>query len=100
MVNRFDLSQDYLPPRLLGDEQGWYALPYGDKESLQSLKRTIAVAFTYIEHRPEIDPATFYKVLVTIFDDRDKTMNGWFDDELAKLSNPPFKTKARRPWPF
>ena len=26
-----------------------------DKESLQSLKRTLQVAFTYIEHRPEID---------------------------------------------
>ena len=75
----------------------WLILPCdADKESLQSLKRTIAVAFTYIEHRPEIDPATFYKVLVTIFDDRDKTMNGWFDDELAKLSNPPFNTKIHR----
>jgi chromosome partitioning protein len=79
----------------------WLILPCdADKESLQSLKRTIAVAFTYIEHRPEIDPATFYKVLVTIFDDRDKTMNGWFSDELAKLSNPPFKTKIHRATAF
>ena len=79
----------------------WLILPCdADKESLQSLKRTITVAFTYIEHRPEIDPAAFYKVLATIYDDRDKTMNGWFEAELAKLGNPPFKTKIHRATAF
>jgi len=79
----------------------WLIVPCdADKESLQSLKRTLSVAFTYIEHRPEIDPATFYKVLITIFDDRDKIMNGWFEEELAKLGNPPFKTKIHRATAF
>jgi chromosome partitioning protein len=79
----------------------WLILPCdADKESLQSLKRTLQVAFTYIEHRPEIDPATFYKVLMTIFDDRDKVMNTWFEAELAKLTNPPFMTRIHRATAF
>jgi chromosome partitioning protein len=79
----------------------WLILPCdADKESLQSLKRTLQVAFTYIEHRPEIDPSTFYKVLATIYDDRDKVMNTWFEAELAKLSNPPFTTRIHRATAF
>jgi chromosome partitioning protein len=79
----------------------WLILPCdADKESLQSLKRTLQVAFTYVEHRPEIDPSTFYKVLVTIFDDRDKVMNTWFETELSKLTNPPFVTKIHRATAF
>ena len=67
-----------------------------DKESLQSLQRTIEVAFAYVEHRPEIDPATFYRVLQTIHDDRDRTMNTWLAGELERLQAPTFKTVIHR----
>lgn len=79
----------------------WLILPCdADKESLLSLKRTLEVAFEYIQHRPEVDPETFYKVLVTIYDDRDKTMNVWFEEQLKKLGNPPFETKIHRATAF
>jgi chromosome partitioning protein len=79
----------------------WLILPCdADKESLLSLKRTLEVAFEYIQHRPEVDPETFYKVLITIFDDRDKTMNVWFEEQLGKLGNPPFQTKIHRATAF
>lgn len=69
----------------------WLILPCeADKESLLSLKRTLEVAFEYIQHRPEVDPETFYKVLWTICDDRDKTINEWFEGQLKKLASPPF----------
>jgi hypothetical protein len=32
-TNRFDLSRDYLPGRVLADEPGWYALPYTTRAS-------------------------------------------------------------------
>src|SRR5262249_37762161 len=32
-THRFDLSQDYLPTRVLADEPGWYALPYSTRAS-------------------------------------------------------------------
>ena len=71
-----------------------------DRESLQSLRRTIEVAFAYLEHRPEVDPARFYKVLVTIFDDRDRTMNAWLDEELTRLHVPSFETRIHRATAF
>jgi chromosome partitioning protein len=75
----------------------WLIVPCdADKESLQSLRRTIEVAFAYIEHRPEIDPASFYRVLMTIVDDREKVMNGWLEDELQGLGAPVFATKIHR----
>src|SRR5512143_2481957 len=56
----------------------WLIIPCdADKESLQSLRRTIEVAFTYVEHRREIDPARFYRVLQTIVDERETVINGW-----------------------
>jgi chromosome partitioning protein len=79
----------------------WLILPCdADKESLLSLKRTLEVAFEYIQHRPEVEPATFYKALVTIYDDRDKTMNGWFEEQLRRLGNPPFATRIHRATAF
>jgi chromosome partitioning protein len=79
----------------------WLILPCdSDKESLLSLKRTLEVAFEYIQHRPEVDPERFYRVLVTIYDDRDKTMNVWFEEQLKKLGNAPFETKIHRATAF
>jgi chromosome partitioning protein len=79
----------------------WLILPCdADKEALLSLKRTLEVAFEYIQHRPEVIPGTFYKVLITIYDDRDKTMNGWFEEQLRRLGNPPFTTKIHRATAF
>ena len=79
----------------------WLVLPCdADKEALLSLKRTLEVAFEYIQHRPEVIPETFYKVLITIYDDRDKTMNGWFEEQLRRLGNPPFATKIHRATAF
>jgi hypothetical protein len=33
-THQFDLTQDYLPARVLGEADGWYAMPYGDKPSV------------------------------------------------------------------
>lgn len=79
----------------------WLILPCeADKESLLSLKRTLEVAFEYIQHRPEVDPETFYKVLWTICDDRDKTINDWFSGQLKKLSSPPFQSVIHKATAF
>ena len=79
----------------------WLILPCeADKESLLSLKRTLEVAFEYIEHRPEVDPESFYKVLWTICDDRDKTINDWFTQQLKKLGNPPFEAVIHKATAF
>src|SRR5512135_2429001 len=71
-----------------------------DKESLQSLRRTIEVAFTYVEHRPEIDPARFYRVLLTIVDDRETVINGWLEGELRGLGASVFETAIHRATAF
>ena len=79
----------------------WLILPCeADKESLLSLKRTLEVAFEYIQHRPEVDPEGFYKVLWTICDDRDKTINDWFAQQLKKLGNPPLRTVIHKATAF
>jgi cellulose biosynthesis protein BcsQ len=79
----------------------WLILPCdADREALTSLRRTMEVMLKCLQYRPQIDPARFYKVLVTIFDDRDKTVNVWFEEQLAKLENPPFKTKVHRATAF
>jgi chromosome partitioning protein len=75
----------------------WLILPCdADRESLQSLRRTLEVAFTYAEYRPEVDPARFYKVLVSMYDDRDRTLNSWFEEQLSRLGTPPFQTRIHR----
>jgi chromosome partitioning protein len=79
----------------------WLLVPCdADKESLQSLRRTIEVAFAYIEHRPEVDPANFYRVLMTIVDEREKVINGWLEEELRRLGTPTFATKIHRATAF
>ncbi len=75
----------------------WLILPCdADRESLQSLRRTLEVAFTYAEYRAEVDPARFYKVLVSMADDRDRTLNAWFEEQLSRLGTPPFQTRIHR----
>lgn len=75
----------------------WLILPCdADRESLESLRRTLEVAFTYVEYRPDVDPATFYKVLVSMYDDRDRTLNAWFEEQLSRLGSPPFETRIHR----
>ena len=79
----------------------WLILPCdADREALTSLKRTLEVIFKCLQFRPDIDPAVFYKVLVTIYDDRDKTVNVWFEEQLSRLENPPFRTKIHRATAF
>src|SRR5512144_2779211 len=71
-----------------------------DKESLQSLRRTVEVAFAYLEHRPEIDPGRFYRVLPTIVDDRETVINGWLEEELRGLGAPAFAARIHRATAF
>src|SRR5512135_2212158 len=79
----------------------WLIVPCdADKESLQSLRRTIEVAFTYVEHRPEIDPTRFYRVLLTIVDERETVINAWREEELRGLGAPVFATKIHRATAF
>lgn len=79
----------------------WLLLPCdADREALTSLRRTMEVMLKCLQFRPQVDPAWFYKVLVTIFDDRDKTMNVWFEEQLSKLESPPFTTKIHRATAF
>src|SRR5512135_1301684 len=79
----------------------WLIVPCdADKESLQSLRRTIEVAFTYVEHRPELDPARFYRVLRTIVDERETVINAWLEDELRGLGAPVFTTAIHRATAF
>ena len=79
----------------------WLILPCdADREALTSLKRTLEVTLKCLQFRPHMDPAMFYKVLVTIYDDRDKTVNVWFEEQLARLGNPPFQTKIHRATAF
>ena len=79
----------------------WLIVPCdADKESLQSLRRTIEVAFTYVEHRPEINPARFYRVLRTIVDERETVINSWLEAELRGLGAPVFITAIHRATAF
>jgi chromosome partitioning protein len=79
----------------------WLILPCDvDRESLTSLTRTLEVTLKCLQYRPHIDPATFYKVLVTIFDDRDRTVNTWFEEQLGRLENPPFRARIHRATAF
>ncbi len=79
----------------------WLILPCdADREALTSLRRTLEVTLRCLEYRPDVDPETFYKVLVTIYDDRDKTVNVWFEEQLSRLQNPPFETKIHRATAF
>lgn len=75
----------------------WLILPCdADRESLQSLRRTLEVAFTYAEYRPEVAPEKFYRVLATMYDDRDRKLNTWFEEQLSRLGTPPFQTRIHR----
>jgi chromosome partitioning protein len=75
----------------------WLILPCdADRETLESLKRTLEVTFRCLQFRPELDPERFAKVLMTIQDERDRTVNTWIKEQLTQLGDPPFKTIIRR----
>jgi chromosome partitioning protein len=75
----------------------WLILPCdADRETLESLKRTLEVTYRCLQYRPDIDPEWFIKVLLTIQDDRDRTVNAWLREQLRRLGNPPFQTIIRR----
>jgi chromosome partitioning protein len=76
----------------------WLILPCDvDKESLMSLKRTLEVVFEYVEDRDDVvDVESFYRVLVTIYDQREKVMNRWFEKQVGTQSSAMFKTRIHR----
>ncbi len=76
----------------------WLILPTDvETDSLQSLKRTIEVAFTYFEERGEdYDPGAFYRILVSLFDPATKVMNRWLDSQLEQQKGKVFQTRIRK----
>ncbi len=40
------------------------------------------------------------KVLVSMFDDQDRTLNAWFEEQLSKLENPTFVARIHRATAF
>ncbi len=75
----------------------WLILPCDvDRESLQSLKRTLEVMTEYVQFRPEIDPEKFYRVLVTIYDPRDQVMNDWLGTQVGPLGPMMFRSRIHR----
>jgi chromosome partitioning protein len=75
----------------------WLILPCdADRETLESLKRTLEVTYRCLQFRPDMAPEWFAKVLMTIQDDRDRTVNAWLREQLRGLGNPPFQTIIHR----
>lgn len=75
----------------------WLILPCDvDRESLQSLKRTLEVMTEYVQYRPEVDPEKFYRVLVTIYDPRDQVMNDWLGTQVGPLGETMFRSRIHR----
>lgn len=76
----------------------WLILPCDvDKESLMSLKRTLEVVFEYVEDRDDVeDVELFYRVLVTIYDQREKVMNRWFEKQMGTQNDILFHTRIHR----
>jgi chromosome partitioning protein len=67
-----------------------------DRETLGGLKHTIEIAGVYLEDRPEIDPAAFYRILISMYDYRDQVVNGWFEQLIAPLAPQVFQTRIKR----
>ncbi len=67
-----------------------------DRESLGGLKHTIEIANVYLEDRPEIDPAAFCRILITMYDNRDQVVNSWFEQMIEPLGPQLFKTRIKR----
>ena len=75
----------------------WLILPCDvDRESLQSLKRTLEVMTEYVQFRPEVDPEKFYRVLVTIYDPRDQVINDWLGTQVGPLGPTMFRSRIHR----
>ena len=75
----------------------WLILPCDvDAESLRSLQRTLQVIGTYLQFRPEVDPALFYRVVITLYDPRRRVMNAWGEGQLEQLGGLLFHTRIHR----
>jgi len=75
----------------------WLILPTDvDADSLQSLRRTLDVAFEFFSERESgYDPETFYRILVNLYNPKTKIMNRWLDKQLAPQEKRMFQTKIR-----
>ena len=67
-----------------------------DRETLGGLKHTIEIASVYLEDRPEIDPAAFCRVLISMYDHRDQVVNAWFEKLVEPLGPQLFQTRIKR----
>lgn len=67
-----------------------------DRESLGGLKHTIEIANVYLEERVEVDPATFCRILITMYDNRDQVINSWFEQMIEPLRPQLFETRIKR----
>jgi chromosome partitioning protein len=67
-----------------------------DAESVKSLERTFRAVRTYLQHRPEVDPAGFCRVVVTQVDPRRRVLNDWLDAQLAPLGDAVFLTRVHK----
>jgi chromosome partitioning protein len=67
-----------------------------DRETLGGLKHTIEIAGVYLEDRPEIDPAAFCRILISLYDYRDQVVNAWFEQLIAPLAPQVFQTRIKR----
>jgi chromosome partitioning protein len=75
----------------------WVILPCdADAESVKSLERTFRAVRTYLQHRPEVDPAGFCRVVVTQVDPRRRVLNDWLDAQLAPLGGVVFETRVHK----
>jgi chromosome partitioning protein len=67
-----------------------------DRETLGGLKHTIEIANVYLEDRPEVDPAVFCRILITMYDHRDQVVNAWFEQLIEPLGPQLFQTRIKR----
>ena len=61
-------------------------------ESLRMLSNTMSHFYTWLQHRPEVDPSLFLKVLLTKVPAREKELMANAAETLSHLRTPPFQT--------
>jgi chromosome partitioning protein len=62
-------------------------------ESLRMLSNTMSHFYTWLQHRPDVDPKTFLRVLLAKVPAREKELLANATEALAKLPTPPFETQ-------
>lgn len=62
-------------------------------ESLRMLSNTMSHFYTWLQHRPEVDPKAFLKVLLAKVPAREKELLANAAETLAHLPTPPFQTQ-------